>query len=514
LTRTVPQARWAYVAVAIVGVAGLAAIPLFGQPSLLPSFKEPDILIQWESTPGTSQPEMNRIMARVSQELRAIPGVRDVGAHVGRAVFGDQVVDVNSAQMWVNVDQAANYDATLTAIHETVDGYPGLSHEVQTLLQRTIDQPQASAGDGITVRVFGDDPAVLRSEAEKARQTLAGISGVVDSHVELPVEEPTLEIEVDLAAAQRYGVKPGDVRRAAAILLSGLQVGALFEEQKVFDVVVWGSPQMRQSLTDIRELLIETPGGGHVRLGDVADVGITSAPTVIRRESISPYLDVAFKVQGRDLGAVASDMTHALQGITFPLEYHAELRGEYAERQAAQQSLLLAVVAAVIGIFLLLQAAYRSWRLAFAAVLTLPMALAGGLLAALLSGGAQNISLVGLLAVFGIAVRNGVALINHFRHLEEREGETFGPELVRRGARERLTPILTTTLTLALALAPFVFFGDIPGLEIVRPMAIVIMGGLVTTMALNLFVLPTLYLRFGSNHEEVMESSPEPVPST
>jgi CzcA family heavy metal efflux pump len=514
LARTVPSARWAYVTVTIITIAGLVVVPFLRQPTLLPSFKEPDVLIQLEGAPGTSQPEMNRLMARVSQELRTIPGVRDVGAHVGRAVFGDQVVGVNSAQMWVNIDPAANYDATLAAIQDTVDGYPGLGQEMRTLLQQAISQPQTGATDGLSVRVFGDDPAVLRSEAEKVRQALAGTNGVVDSRVELPPEEPTLEVEVDLDAAQRYGIKPGDVRRAAAILLSGLQVGALFEEQKVFDVVVWGTPDTRRSLTDIRELLIETPGGGHVRLGDAADVRITSAPTVIQRESISPYLDVSFKVQGRDLGTVAGDMKRVFQGMAFPLEYHAELRGEYAELQASQQSLLLAVIATLIGILLLLQAAYRSWHLAFAAILTFPMALAGGVLAAFLTGSAPSIgSIGGLLVVLGIAVRNSIASTSHFQRLAERGGETFGPELVRRGASERLAPILTTTLTLGLALLSFMLFGDIPGLEMVRPMAIVIVGGLITALVLDLFVLPSLYLRFGASTEEVMEFGPEPVPS-
>jgi CzcA family heavy metal efflux pump len=514
LARTVPSARWAYVTVTIITIAGLVVVPFLGQPTLLPSFKEPDVLIQLEGAPGTSQPEMNRLMARVSQELRTIPGVRDVGAHVGRAVFGDQVVGVNSAQMWVNIDPAANYDATLAAIQDTVDGYPGLGQEMRTLLQQAISQPQTGATDGLSVRVFGDDPAVLRSEAEKVRQALAGTNGVVDSRVELPPEEPTLEVEVDLDAAQRYGIKPGDVRRAAAILLSGLQVGALFEEQKVFDVVVWGTPDTRRSLSDIRELLIETPGGGHVRLGDAADVRITSAPTVIQRESISPYLDVSFKVQGRDLGTVAGDMKRVFQGMAFPLEYHAELRGEYAELQASQQSLLLAVIATLIGILLLLQAAYRSWHLAFAAILTFPMALAGGVLAAFLTGSAPSIgSIGGLLVVLGIAVRNSIASTSHFQRLAERGGETFGPELVRRGASERLAPILTTTLTLGLALLSFMLFGDIPGLEMVRPMAIVIVGGLITALVLDLFVLPSLYLRFGASTEEVMEFGPEPVPS-
>jgi len=500
LSRIIQMPRLAYATVAVLVVAGLVVLPYLGPKQLLPSFKEPYVLIQLDGAPGTSGTAMDRIVARASSELRSIPGVQNVGAHVGRAVFGDQVVGINSARLWVKVDPKANYDATVAAIQETVDGYAGLDREVRTYLQQTLSPPPTSASDGLTVRVFGEDLDVLRVEAEKVRQALAGISGVVDSQVNLPIDEPTLEIEVDLAKAQRYGIKPGDVRRAAAVLLSGLQVGALFEEQKVFDVVVWSTPETRQSLTGVRELLIETPGG-YVRLGDVADVRIVAAPTVIRREAISPYLDVAFNVQGRDARAVTRDVETTLQNFAFPLEYHAVVLNEYAARQAAQQRILLAALVAAIGIFLLLQASSDSWRLAVVTFVTLLAALVGGALAALVGGGPLSLgALFGLLAVLGIAARNGVLLISHCRRLEQ-EGQAFGPGLVLRGARERLAPMVMTALTTGLALLPFVLFGDIPGHEVVRPMAIVILGGLVTSTLLNLFVIPTLYLRFGTRPE-------------
>lgn len=497
----------AYAAVAILVVAGLAMLPFLSPRQLLPSFKEPYILIQLDGAPGTSQTAMSRIVARASSELRSIDGVQNVGAHVGRAVFGDQVVGINSAQLWVKVDPQANYDATVAAIQETVDGYAGLDREVKTYLQQTLSPSSASANDGLTVRVYGEDHEDLREEAEKLQQSLAGINGVVNSRVDYPVEEATLEIKVDLAAAQGYGIKPGDVRRAAAILLSGLQVGALFEEQKVFDVVVWSTPEVRQSLTDIRELLIATPGG-HVRLGDVADVRIVAAPTVIRREAISPYLDILLDVQGRDVAAVTSDIKSTLQEFPFRLEYHAVVLDEQSAQQAAQQRILLAVVVAAIGIFLLLQASFDSWRLAAATFVTLPAALVGGALAAIAGGGPLSLgALFGLLAVLGITARHGVLLISRCRRLEQ-EGEAFGSGLALRAARERLGPMTMTVLTTGLILLPFVLFGDIPGLEVVRPMAIVILGGLVTSILLSLFVMPALYLRFGARLASESSSLP------
>jgi Cu/Ag efflux pump CusA len=516
LGRIVQSARPAYAAVAVIVVAALVAgafvLPSVGQQPLLPTFKEPYLTIQLEGPPGTSRQAMDQMVAQASQELRTIPGVRNVGGHVGRAVFGDQVVGINSAQLWVSLDPAANYDATVAAVQAAVDGFEGLDRQVSTYVQQTLSRPQTSAS-GITVRVFGEDHAILRDEAEKVRQAISGIAGVADPRVLLPVEEPTLEIEVDLASAQSYGIKPGDVRRAAAILLSGLQVGSLFEQQKVFDVVVWGVPEIRESVSDVSELLIETPGGEPVRLGDVADVRLASAPIAIQREAISPYLDVVFNVAGRDAAAVTRDVQAALQSFPFSLEYHAQVMDDYAARQAAEQRVLLSAAVAAVGIFLLLQAAYGSWRLAALAFVTLPAALAGGALAALLVGGAQGVSLsslFGFITVLGIAARNGIMMIGHFQQLEK-ESERFGPELVVRGAGERLAPILTTTIITALALLPFVLFGDVPGLEVVRPMALVILGGLVTSTLLDLFVVPILYLRFGASREPAMEFSPEPA---
>jgi CzcA family heavy metal efflux pump len=501
LARLIRSPRPAYMAVALMLVLGLAVLPFLGQ-SLLPSFKENDLLVDWVGAPGTSHPEMTRITTEAGKELRGVPGVRNFGAHVGRAVTGDEVVNINATRGWVSIDPAADYDRTLAAVQDTVDGYPGIDREVLTYLRERVRDVLTGSDDAIVVRVYGPDLPVLRQKAEEVRQALTGIEGVVDLRVESQTEEPQVEIKVDLAKAEPYGLKPGDVRRAAATLVNGLEVGNLFEEQKVFDVVVMGTPELRHSLTSLRELLIDTPSGGQVRLEDVATVRIIPAENIIKREAASRRLDVGLSVRGRDLGAVARDVEQRLQVVNFPLEYHPELLGEYVEHQAAEQRLQGFALAAVIGIFLLLQAAFGSWRLAILSFVTLPSALAGGVLAAYLSGGIISLgSLVGFLAVLGIAARNGIMLINHYQHLEEQEGEAFGPALVLRGARERLSPILMTTLATGLAVVPLVVAGNLPGHEIEHPMAVVILGGLVTSTLLNLFIMPALYLRFASNPE-------------
>jgi CzcA family heavy metal efflux pump len=510
------QKPWlAYAVVVVLVLAGMVLLPFLRQNQLLPTLREPTLTVQVEAAPGTSLPAMQRIVTQASRELGGIPGVSNVAAHIGRAVFGDRVVGINSAELWVNIDPEADYDATGAAVQEVVDRYTGLDREVQTYSQRTLNVSQTSASDALLVRVLGEDHDVLREQAEKLQQVLAGVNGVVDPHVILPPEEPTVEIEVDLASAQRYGVKPGDVRRSAATLLSGIQVGSLFEEQKVFDVVVWGAPEIRENEAGIGELLIDTPGGGHVRLGEVADVRITSSPTVIKRDAVSPYLDIGLNVQGRNVRAVASDVEAAIQGFAFPLEYHAVVQGDFAARQRAQQRILVSGIMAVLGIFLLLQASFRSWRLALVMLLALPAALAGGVLAAFL-GDSSSLALgllAGLLTVLGIALRNASMLVSDFQHLEEQEGEAFGLPLIVRGAGERLAPILMTALATGLALLPFVLLGDIPGHEIVRPVAITVLGGLVTSTLFNLFIVPALYLRFGASREPDLGLHPVPAAS-
>ena len=317
---------------------------------------------------------------------------------------------------------------------------------------------------------------------------------------------PQVQITVDLAKAGRRA-QAGDVRRDASIIFSGQEVTDIHLGARVHDVMVWSTPETRHSLNSVRELLLDTPAGGQVRLGDIADVRIVPSPNTISRENASRRMDVLANVSGRDLGSVIEDVEDRLEEIQFPLEYHAQLLGEAAERSSAQQRLLFAGLAAVIGIFLLLQAAFRSWRLATLAFLALPAALVGGVLAAYAGDGIISLgALVGFLAVLGIAARNSILLIRHFQHLEWVEGESFGPELILRGARERLSPILMTTLATGLALVPLVFAANLPGHEIEHPMAVVILGGLITSTLLNLFVIPVLYLRLGSIRESDLSS--------
>ena len=500
LTRVIHRPRWAYAVVAVTAVAGIAIVPFLGE-SLIPAFKERDFLSHIITKPGTSLPEERRIVTTEQRELNSIPGVTHVGTHIGQAYLADEVVGVNFGENWIAMSDSAPYDQTRTAIEDTVAQLPGVFQNVETYLNERIDEVLAGSSEPIDVRIFGSDLKLIRRKADELRDKIAELHGVDVAFVEFQEGVPQMEVKVNLAAAQRYGVKPGDVRRAAATLVESEEVGDIFRGGRAYDVHVWSTPETRNSIQSIYNLPIDTPGGGHVLLGQVARLQVKPLPNVIHHEQTQRVIDVLVGVRGRDLGSVARDVEETVENTSFPLGTHAEVLGEYKERQSAQRRLLLYGIGAAVAIFFLLQASFGSFRLAALSFFTLPMALVGGALAAWLGGGILSLgSLVGFYTVFGIAARNGILMINHFQHLEQEEGMAFGRALVLRGALERLSPILMTTLATGLALVPLVVSGNVPGHEIEHPLAVVVVGGLVTSTLLNLFVVPSLYLRFGKRN--------------
>jgi len=502
LARIIRTPRPAYATVGALMLGGILVVPVIGQ-SLLPDFKERDFLMHWLTAPGTSLQEEVRVSRLANRELLQIPGVRNAGSHIGQAFIADEVVGVNFGENWISINPSADYDETVAKINEVVAGYPGLYRDRLTYLRERIKEVLTGASETIVVRIFGPDLETLRSKAHEIEGVLGEIEGVVDEHVDLDVDVPQAQIAVDLGAARRYGVSPGEIRRATATLLASEEVGDIFGGGKAYDVHVWTVPGERDSLDDLARLPIDTPKGV-VPLEGLADIEIVPVPNVIQHEAQSRSLDVGANIDDtRDLGSVVEEFTTKLEQVDFPLGYHAEILGEYAERQAAQQRLLGFAVITVLGIFLILMVSLGNFRLAALAFVTMPMALVGGLVAAYWTGGVISLgSLVGFFTVLGIVARNGIMMISHYKHLEEFEGESFGRDLVLRGSRERISPITMTALTTGLALVPLIISGNIPGQEIEYPMAIVILGGLVTSTLLNLFVVPSLYLRFGKPRAE------------
>lgn len=497
LAHVIQEPRKTFATAFVIIIAGFGIMPFLGA-SLLPAFKERDFLMHWVPAEGTSHPETFRITQRSSRELRAIPGVRNFGAHIGRAVGGDEPYGVNFTENWISVDPKVDYDTTRASVEAVVAGYPGLYRDVQTYLRERIKEVLTGAGESIVVRIFGPELPVLRQKAKEVEHALNDIPGLIDLHAEQQVEVPQVRVRVKLDVAGGHGLKPGDVRRVVNVLMNGQEVTDIHRDGKVYDVFVWSAPSSRLNVDDIREFLIDTAYGGRVRLREVADVELTPIPNKVKRENNSRRIDVHANVKGRDLGSVADEVEDRLEKIQFPIGYYPQLLGEYKERQAAQRHLLQYSAAFVVAIFIMLHVSLRNGRLASLIFLALPAALVGGVLAAFVGDRVISLgSLVGMITVLGIAARNGILLLQHYRHIEIVESEPFGLELVLRGANERLSPILMTTLCTGLALLPLIVPGSIPGHEIEHPMAVVILGGLVTSTLLTLFVVPVLYLRFG-----------------
>jgi CzcA family heavy metal efflux pump len=507
LARIIRTPRPAIATAAVCLLAGVAVIPTLGT-ILLPDFKERDFLMHWLTKPGTSVVEETRISVRACEDLREISGVRNCGSHIGQALHADEVYGVDFGENWISVSPEVDYDMTLASVQKTVDSYPGLYRDVQTYLRERVKEVLTGTSNAVVVRISGPELDVLRAKSEEISERIAPIDGVVDAHADLAEDIPHIQVKVDLAAAQRYGLKPGDVRRQAGVLVANEEVNDIWTGGKIYDVRVWSTPETRANVESLHQLPIDTPGGDQIPLEQVAEVSVEPTPNFIEREDQSRRIDVGANVEGRDLGSVVADVEEQLAAVELPREYHMEVLGEFNELAAAQKELLIYGLAAALAIFLLLQASFASLRLATLLFLTLPMALVGGVLAVRLTGGILSLgSLIGFLTVFGIAARNGILMISHFQHLEHEEGEEFGSTLVLRGAKERLAPILMTAGATGLALVPLAVAGSIAGHEIEHPMAIVILGGLITSTLLNLFVLPSLYLRFAKSKRVLPRNS-------
>jgi CzcA family heavy metal efflux pump len=483
----------------VAGGLLLAGIGYSGfKDQFLPDFRETDFLMHFVEKPGTSIKAMDRITIRASKELRAIPGVRNFGAHIGRAEAADEVVGPNFTELWISLDEKVDYDASVARIKDVIDGYPGLYRDVLTYLRERIKEVLSGAGATVVVRIFGPDQVELRAAAERVRAKVAAIDGVADLKVEQQVLVPQIQVRPRLADLATLGLTAGEVRRQAQTLVAGQKVGEIYRDQKSFDVALWGESQVRGDVHALADMMIQTPAGAPVRLRDVADIRIMPAPNEIKRENGQRRIDVTLNVTGADLGTVARGVEAAVGQVPFATGYHPQVLGEYAVLRDSRQRLWMTGLLCLIGVLLLVWLEFRSARITTLVATSLPFALVGGVVGVALTGGVLSLgSLVGFVTVIGISARNGIMLLSHYDHLRRVEGEPFGPGLILRGAEERLVPILMTAACAGLALLPLIVAGNAPGHEIEHPMAIVILGGLVSSTVLNLFLMPALYARFG-----------------
>jgi Cu/Ag efflux pump CusA len=499
--RYAKQPRWAYATLGVlllITAAGAGALGLSGGVHFS-SPQDRSLLIRWESAPGTSLPEMVRITTSAMKELSVIHDVEHVGATVGRAITSDQVVNVNSGQIWITLGDEADYDKTVVAIQRVLHGYPGLHSDLATYPQDRVRLVENGTSDPVVVRIYGADLDVLRRKAEEVRQRISIVPGIVKPQVQKVTEEPSLEVRVNLEQARQHGINPGDVRRTAATYFSGLLVGNLYQEAKILDVVVRGTPSLQTGPASLDDMMIDTPGGEDVRLGDIAEVRVAPYPTVITHDATHRSLDVTASVSGRDLGAVLSDVRDQTRKVSMPLEYHTEVLSGAAKQQDQNVQTAVFVIGVMIGIFLLLQSALGSWRLAAVALLTLPLSVGGGVLAAFFVGGISTLgALLGLFAVLGIAVRNTVVLLSTYERLHSTRALRLDLDSLARATGERAGSILLAAAATGAAMMPLVVPGPRSGTELLWPLAAVVVGGLITSTLLTVFVIPVLYLRLAS----------------
>jgi Cu/Ag efflux pump CusA len=364
----------------------------------------------------------------------------------------------------------------------------------------------------VAVKAFGHDLVALRAAAARAHQALAGVDGVVDLFLEPQVDVPHVLVRVQRREAARYGLKAEEVTRTLEIALRGRKVSQVLEGGRAFDLVTWYDEKARNDVDVIRSTWLDTPSGARVTLGEVAEVVETSGPSTIQREHVQRRLAVTCNVRGDDPGAVVERIRDALDAIRPELApgVTLELGGQLDAQRGAMQRLFLVALASGAGTLVLLVRALGSWRASFQCLANVPLAAAGGILALRLAGGTLSLaSLVGFVTLTGIVVRNGILMLSHYAQLGVRSDVPL-EEVVVRGTTERLVPVLMTALTAALGLVPLALAADEPGTELLRPLAIVVIGGLVSSTLLDQLVTPALFFRFSGRRTL---ARPVPVPA-
>ncbi len=492
--------------VVLLGAMLAAGVGFFQlKEEFLPEFQETDFLMHWVAKPGTSLDVMTHDIKRVGREMLDETDVKEFGSHIARAEAGEEIYGANFSELWVSIDGYDDYQLARRKIERVMARHPGFEHDLLTYLQERIKEVLSGAGASVVMRVYGPELDGLRKRAAEVKDLIeAGmdkegqVAGVVNLKIEAQVLVPQINLAFDPYKMRDYGLKPREVGEAVTTYLNGTIVAESHQAQRKFDIVVKAHPNATRHLPDLERLLIDLPNGkGMVPLMAIARLERVSAPNSIRHEKASRCIDVTCNVKGRDLGSVVRDIEARLTPLRERMGhegYRVELEGEYKARAESQRQLFFYSLFALVGIAVMLYMDFQSVRLMLLVLFTLPFALIGGVGAALLTGGVLSLgSLVGFITVLGIAARNGIMLVSHYRHLQIEEKMPIGPELLLRGAQERVVPILMTALAAGLGLLPLAISGSKPGYEVEYPMAIVILGGLFTSTLLNLIVLPVLY---------------------
>jgi Cu/Ag efflux pump CusA len=500
-------------ALLVIGIGGLALLPAM-HPGR-PTFADRDLVIRWAGPPGMSLTELDRLTALASHELAGLRSVQDVAATLGRAVSSDQIVNPNSAEIWVTLRPDADYDSAAAQVRAIATGTPGIRGSVSTYESDAMAGVLSGHSDDVVVRLYGPEYPELARLADRVKTIMSRVRGLGPARAQLPVEQPTLDVRVDLDQATRTGVKPGDIRREVATLVNGLTAGNFFEQEKVFDVVVVGIPAVRASLSSIEDMLVDTVNGGHARLGSLASVRVAAEPAEISHDAMSRYVDVVAPVTGGSARSADAAVRGRLARLRFPLQYYFALQAGPGGRTPWPE-LVSYVVAALLGIVLLAHAALGSWRLALLVLAVLPLPVAAGAAAAFAIGARDSVAAAAaLLGVLAITLRQALRMIAASRGRagpgvppgggpgslpagEDRAADDRaagdGPggrrAAAAAGFADGARPVLGSMTLAAVILLPFVALGSVAGNELPHVAAVVLLTGLIVATLLNLYVLP------------------------
>jgi len=481
--------------------AALAATPFLGG-EFLPEFNEGNLVITMRGVPGLSLEESMRVGALAQRRLAEIPEVVKVMQQTGRAELGEDTFGPNLTELHVALKESDRArDEIIEDVRRKLADFKGFTFGINQFISERIEEVLSGTTATIVVKLFGPDLDVLADKAAEIQRAMADTPGITDLSVEKQTGVPKVHVRFKRDALAQYGLNSADLATTMRAAFYGVKVSDVFEQQKSFAILVRYEPNAATDLRTMRETLVDTPTGAKVPLGALADIEVINGPNTINRENARRRIAVTCNVAGgRSLTQVVAGIRRRVsERAQLPPGYYVAYGGQYEEQSKAFRQILLLSAAAIVGIFLLLFLAFRSLRQSLLVMANLPLALIGGVAAVLIASGGETsvASLVGFVTLFGIATRNGIMLITHYNHLMAEEGMTFGRELVVRGALERLSPILMTALTAGLGLLPLALSSGKPGRELEQPMAVVILGGLITSTLLNMIALPALYLKFG-----------------
>lgn len=485
----------------ILGAAVLflvSLIPLlFLGKAFLPEFDESNLIISSNSIPGTSLDVTRRTGMVLTKHLAEHSDVMAAGQRAGRAEGSDDYGGSNFSEFDLRLREGAgDRKALLAHVRDHFSKIPGLVVNVGSYISHRMDHVLSGVNAAIAIKVFGPNLDVLHQKAQEIETVMKGVEGAVDVQVEPVIPIPQITIQIDRLAASQYGVTVGDLSQAIETAFKGVTVSQVLESQKTFDLFVWFQPQYRDNLDVIRTTLIDTPSGAKIPIGSIAQVAFGTSPNTIRHENVSRNVVIQANVSGGDLGSVINDARQAIsEKVKLDSGYYVVYGGQFEAQEQATGQLIWLSLAAIVGIFVLLFMAFRSMKAALLVMANLPLALIGGIWAILFSGGVLSIgSLVGFITLFGISTRNGIMLVTHFNHMLA-EGHSFD-DVLWEGSQDRLSPVLMTALTAGLGVLPIAILGG-AGRELEQPLAIVILGGMFSSTALTLVVIPALFKLYG-----------------